>query len=64
MCACVRIPAGEACSVRPVEGELLPHPTAVQATRTKLESVYGSKPVAHKRVLIYTTKITQGSIIN
>lgn len=35
-CICVLVPAGEACRVRPVEGELAPHPTAVQATSTKL----------------------------
>lgn len=38
MCVCVSafVPAGEACRVRPVEGKLVPHPTAVQATSTKL----------------------------
>ena len=36
VCVCALVPAGEACRVRPVEGKLVPHPTAVQATSTKL----------------------------
>lgn len=40
------LPAGDACRVRPVDGELAPHPTAVQATSTKLYSENGCKPGA------------------
>lgn len=42
------LPAGEACRVRPADGGLAPHPTAVQASSTKLYSVYGRKPVVHR----------------
>lgn len=47
---CVRIPAGLACRVHPVDDKLAPHPTDVQATSTKLYSVYGCKPVTHRYV--------------
>lgn len=54
VCVCVhtrvRIPAGLACRVHPVDGKLAPHPTDVQATSTKLYSVYGCKPVTHRYV--------------
>lgn len=40
------LPAGGACRVRPVDGELAPHPAAVQATSTKLYSENGCKPGA------------------
>lgn len=30
------VPVGGACRVRPAEGELVPHPTAVQANSTKV----------------------------
>lgn len=54
VCVCVHtrvhIPAGLACRVHPVDGKLAPHPTDVQATSTKLYSVYGCKPVTHRYV--------------
>lgn len=42
------VPAGEACRVRPDDGPLAPHAAAVQATSTKLYSVYGCRPAVRE----------------